>query len=131
MVFEFRSEISDFLKSLCDPERYPALLHCTIGKDRTGFMAAAALLALGVSRDMVYYDYQLTNIYTSRLFEIVQPLFQTGAENLRHFLQARQEYLQAALDTIDEEYGSFDSYLRKAPDISEKDQRQLPEALLE
>jgi len=125
MVFEFTSEISDFFKSLCDPERYPALLHCTIGKDRTGFMAAAVLLALGVSKDMVHYDYQLTNRYTSRLFETIQPLFQTGAEILRLFLQAQHEYLQAAFDTIDEEYGSFDRYLREALAVSEKDQRQL------
>lgn len=131
MVFEFTSEISDFFRNLCDPDRYPALLHCTIGKDRTGFMAAAALLALGVSRDMVYYDYELTNLYTSQLFETIQPFFQTGAETLKHFLQARREYLQAALDTIDEEYGSFDRYLREALDVSEEDQEHLRGALLE
>ena len=46
-----------------DPESHPLLLHCTSGKDRTGFAAALLLLALGVSRETVIEDYDLTNLF--------------------------------------------------------------------
>ena len=35
----------------------PVLVHCTAGKDRTGFTIAMILTALGVSLDVVYADY--------------------------------------------------------------------------
>ena len=37
------------------------LLHCSAGKDRTGFGAAMILRALGVPRPVVVQDYLLTN----------------------------------------------------------------------
>ncbi|HEX7374558.1 MAG TPA: tyrosine-protein phosphatase, partial [Steroidobacteraceae bacterium] len=43
-----------------DPAR-PLLLHCTAGKDRTGFAAALLLTVLGVPRDLIVADYLLTN----------------------------------------------------------------------
>ena len=37
--------------------RAPVLVHCAVGKDRTGVVVALALLSLGVSRDDVIADY--------------------------------------------------------------------------
>jgi protein-tyrosine phosphatase len=39
----------------------PLLIHCTAGKDRTGFVAALLLLALGVPLAAVYTDYLASN----------------------------------------------------------------------
>ena len=39
----------------------PALIHCTAGKDRTGFVCATLLSLLGVPREIIYADYLLTN----------------------------------------------------------------------
>jgi protein tyrosine/serine phosphatase len=36
-------------------------MHCTSGKDRTGFAATAVLLAVGVPREVIVGDYALTN----------------------------------------------------------------------
>jgi protein-tyrosine phosphatase len=44
-------------------------------------------------------------------------------------LGVNEEYLDAARQTIDENYGSLDGYLRSA-DITEADVRRLREALL-
>ena len=40
----------------------PTLIHCTSGKDRTGFGAALILLALGAPREIVVEDYALATI---------------------------------------------------------------------
>ena len=50
------------------------LLHCSAGKDRTGFGAAMIQLALGVSMKDVVTDYLLTNS-AEELFEYLLPRF--------------------------------------------------------
>ena len=54
---------------LADPENLPALIHCTAGKDRTGFGAALVLMALGVPRETAFEDYLLTNYYAREHIE--------------------------------------------------------------
>jgi len=39
------------------------LFHCAAGKDRTGVGAALILYALGVDENVIYQDYELTNLY--------------------------------------------------------------------
>ncbi|MEM8904922.1 MAG: tyrosine-protein phosphatase, partial [Actinomycetota bacterium] len=39
----------------------PVLFHCTGGKDRTGIVAAIVLSAVGVQREVVLDDFELTN----------------------------------------------------------------------
>jgi protein-tyrosine phosphatase len=39
----------------------PALFHCTTGKDRTGWAAAALLTLLGLPKEQVYQDYMRSN----------------------------------------------------------------------
>ena len=53
------------------PRISAAALHCTTGKDRTGWAAAALLMLLGVSYDDVLTDYLLTN---QQLLPSMQPL---------------------------------------------------------
>ena len=57
---------------LADPQQGPVLFHCTTGKDRTGWAAAALLLLLGVDQDDVVDDYLLTN---DQLLPHLQPVF--------------------------------------------------------
>jgi protein-tyrosine phosphatase len=40
--------------------RYPILIHCTQGKDRTGLLVALILLLLDVPLDAITYDYCLS-----------------------------------------------------------------------
>ncbi|TAK00940.1 MAG: tyrosine-protein phosphatase, partial [Chloroflexota bacterium] len=46
---------------LADPARAAGLFHCTTGKDRTGWAAAALLLLLDVPEDAVRADYLASN----------------------------------------------------------------------
>src|SRR5690606_2871519 len=43
----------------------PALIHCTAGKDRTGFAIAVILHTLGVPRETIYADYLLSRQHAS------------------------------------------------------------------
>src|SRR6185436_11756577 len=94
----------------------PIVLHCTAGKDRTGWASAMLLTILGVPRDTVFQDYLATNKYTAaqneaRIKSVGALLY--DPELLRPLIEARREYLQASFDAADEQYGSFNKYVSK------------------
>src|ERR1700716_715789 len=47
-------------------DRAPLVIHCTAGKDRTGFACALILHVLGVPDDLIAEDYLLTNRFYRR-----------------------------------------------------------------
>src|SRR6202051_2067797 len=47
-------------------DRAPLVIHCTAGKDRTGFACALILHALGVADEAITEDYLLTNRFYRR-----------------------------------------------------------------
>ncbi len=119
-VTEHSGEWAVMLRRIAKPESLPTVLHCTAGKDRTGFASALILLSLGVSEETVFEDYLLTNQYREAFHRRVlrwvplYSLFRTDPEDLLPLLEARPEYLRVSLDTIDELYGSLDAYLEQA-----------------
>jgi protein-tyrosine phosphatase len=89
----------------------PVLFHCTSGKDRTGFGAAVILLAAGVSRDDIRQDYDLTNLYRRDVSQFFSP--STPPEVPHTLTSAFPAYIDEALATIDQVYGSADAYLEE------------------
>ena len=87
-----------FLDLLSEAHR-PALFHCTTGKDRTGWAAAALLTLLGVSDEMVMHEFMLTN---EQLVPALQPVldrFQLQGgdpELLLPIIGVQEDYLEAA-----------------------------------
>jgi protein-tyrosine phosphatase len=132
----FAYQYRAMFERISDPAYLPALVHCTQGKDRTGFAAAIVLLALGVPEKTVMQDYLLTNVYTASdiertLFYLRLWLFSRDeAELLRPLLQVRRDYLQAAFDAIHEHYGSVDAYLTHALGVDEAKRERLRSMLL-
>jgi protein-tyrosine phosphatase len=108
------------LERLTDSRSLPAVVHCTAGKDRTGFAAAVVLRTLGVPEETVYEDFLLTNHYTAAEIErtlwLIRfvSLFRTDPERVRPVLGVERAYLEAAFGAIQENYGSFDAYRREA-----------------
>ena len=106
----------------------PTVFHCTAGKDRTGFAAALILRSLGVSPEDVMRDYLLTN-------ERLKPL-----ESSRHALApevalvlsgVQPEFLQAALDAVDADYGGMEAYFREGLGLGLPERSRLRELYLE
>lgn len=103
------------LGGLADPRRLPAVFHCTGGKDRTGISAALLLEFLGVTRDDVLDDYELTARYRQRgqQTESYENLLATGMapEAAAVVLAAPRWAMAETLQALDEEYGGAETYL--------------------
>jgi protein-tyrosine phosphatase len=103
------------LTGLTDDGALPALFHCAAGKDRTGIAAALLLLVLGVERETVLDDYELSTVYRSNArIEALRPQLEgagVDVEKVRPFLSARRPVLAGALDYIDRAHDGVVPYL--------------------
>lgn len=100
----------------------PTVFHCTAGKDRTGFAAALILLALGVPRDTVMQDYLLTN----NLYRRPPGMGSHAPEEVLAVLwRVQEEFLDAALHMVDQDYGGVQTYLVEVLGVDAAAQRQL------
>ncbi|SKC75942.1 tyrosine-protein phosphatase [Krasilnikoviella flava] len=107
------------------------LFHCTAGKDRTGWAAAALLTTAGVPRDVVEDDYLLSNDY--RAEANAAALASMPAEQAaiyKPLMDVRPEYLAAGFDEVRDEYRSFGGYLRQGLGLSPREIRDVREELL-
>jgi protein-tyrosine phosphatase len=106
-------------------EGRPVIAHCFAGKDRTGFTVAVVLEAIGMGRDAILADFLRSNDAVPQLREsILESIRNRAAETstpeIVTFAEARltdavlgvsEEYLDAAKESIDREYGSLTNYL--------------------
>jgi protein-tyrosine phosphatase len=96
------------------------LVHCSAGKDRTGFGCALILHALGVPEDTVLEDYLLTNDhidfegYVLRLAARFEPHGIPERDSVMALAGVRPEYLKAAYEAIESEFESVEHYIERA-----------------
>jgi protein-tyrosine phosphatase len=111
----------------------PALFHCTTGKDRTGWAAAALLLVLGVAEEDVLHDYELTN---RDLLPALKPVFEhfraAGGDPrlLEPVLGVDADYLRTALDEMTQRFGSIEAYFEEGLGIDSDEQGALHDTLV-
>jgi protein-tyrosine phosphatase len=115
------------LRAVLDRLDAPLLIHCTAGKDRTGYTVALVQLILGVPASTVLADYQLTNSLWDRAYE--------GAgrfppDVMEPGLLADERYLTSALATLQDEHGDIDTFAARATGIPDYGKR-LREKLLD
>lgn len=113
----------------------PILIHCAVGKDRTGFAAALIKAALGVPEPALLHDYLLTDRYLpiDREMARLQEKYQWDgpSDHMRPILQVRREYFHAAFDAIRDNFGSVDEYLREALAVDDRARDELRARWLE
>jgi len=117
------------MEAAVQQESYPLLLHCTSGKDRTGFGVAILMLAVGVPMAAVLEDYDLTNQYRRAVPQLFGP--GTPETVVRILLSAQAKYLEAAIDEMEQAFGSFDAYLAKGLGVDDAARARLAELLTE
>jgi protein-tyrosine phosphatase len=130
-----RQAFGTALRLMCSADRLPLLYHCSGGKDRTGWMTAVVLTALGVPRELVLRDYLLSNDfhrteYQKLRFDLVKAGMVRDPELLRPILEQSPTYLGAAFEEADRQYGSFGDFLTDGLGVSEAARGELRRALL-
>ena len=126
----------EVVRALIDATRHPVLVHCTAGKDRTGWSAALVLSIAGVGREAVMTEYLQTNevradhnaqrlaaarrARAESLGRAVEEVTDAEMDPVRMLLEVRAEYLGSAFAAIDETFPSFDAYRRDALGIDDE-----------
>lgn len=114
------------------------VVHCAAGKDRTGIACALTLLALGVSEDDVFADYEFTNQAVdieARLPRIQERMEERlarklDAASLRPMLGVDADYLREAFAAIHARHGGVDAYLADVLGVGETERANLREGLI-
>lgn len=125
-----------YFQELLALETGASLLHCTAGKDRTGFGAAIVLRSLGVSQAEVMADYLRTN-ETLDFGRFIAPRLKDyfnldfTPQFAKEVAQARSSFLEAAFKAIDGRWGSFDAYLERGLEMTQARIGRLRELYLD
>lgn len=123
-----------FFTDLLDAARRPLYFHCTTGKDRTGWAAAALLTLLDVPDELVMQEYLLTN---EQLLPALQPVFDhfqsLGGDPalLRPILGVQKEYLEAAFDEMHQRFGSMERYFADGLGLDQAVQAAIRQTLVQ
>ena len=109
-------------------DRAPLVIHCTAGKDRTGFACALILHALGVPDDAISEDYLLTNRFYRRDPSASSDL----PEEVKLVLASVQaSFLAAAFETISADYGNLENYFSEGLRLGAAEHAELEARYLE
>src|SRR3954471_16748944 len=109
-------------------DRAPLVIHCTAGKDRTGFACALILHALGVPDQVIAEDYLLTNRFYRRDPSSSSDL----PEDVGLVLgSVEASFLAAAFDAISADYGDLERYFSEALGIRASERASLVARYLE
>jgi protein-tyrosine phosphatase len=129
-----RQTFAAAVRFIADDEALPLMFHCTAGKDRTGWLSAIVLTALGVDRDQVIADYLVTEQLNAASNEYLLTVLAKRLPDPRAalpLLQARLEYVEAAFAEADAIFGGMDGYLRDGLELDESTLAALRSNLLE
>jgi len=108
----------EFLTIVAELEHLPLLFHCTAGKDRTGLGAALIHDLLGVERELILDDFELTNTLSAhrRIAELRPSLEEAGVDvdAIYPALSAPRSSMITALDHINGEWGGSERWMLEA-----------------
>ena len=95
----------------------PLLVHCTAGKDRTGFVCAMMLMGAGVAAGPVMADYLASERRRHpQVSEATRTMMANAGvaisdEILAALNGAREDYLAASFAVLDADFGGVEAYL--------------------
>jgi protein-tyrosine phosphatase len=128
-----RHEFRKLFLMLGDENELPAAFHCTTGKDRTGWAAAALLTLLGVPKDVVMEDYLRSNDYIIPMYQEAIDKFVAGGgekEIPMTLLGVKESFLESAFDETETKYGTIEKYFSEGLRIDAAGQQALRDLYL-
>ncbi|MEX1294947.1 MAG: tyrosine-protein phosphatase [Candidatus Limnocylindrales bacterium] len=129
-----RSGYARLWRTLADADARPALVHCTAGKDRTGWAVASLLLWLGVGREAVLRDYLTSDGEVMRAYGAYFDDFVERGGSLEvaePMLRVQARYLDEAIATMQADHGSIEGYVHHGLGLEVEVTEALREAFLE
>ncbi|MCY1716673.1 tyrosine-protein phosphatase [Microbacterium sp. SL62] len=113
----------------------PVLVHCTVGKDRTGVTVAVALAAAGVDREAVIADYARTEDFlpaerNARVLAAIRAVHPGNVHAEALATRSPAPVMRVLLDRLDREFGSAAGYLL-ANGMSAAEIERLREVLID
>ncbi|MGF0005500.1 tyrosine-protein phosphatase [Bacillus altitudinis] len=136
MLYERKKEIQQLFTLLSDEKNYPLMLHCTSGKDRTGFLSALIQLAAGVPVHTVLSEYMRSNegvkmlVKRQERFVRMMSLYRVSKEQIQPLLGVQQDYLEDVLNEMMDTYGNAERYLVEACDVPQAQLLKVKNILL-
>jgi protein-tyrosine phosphatase len=129
---EFGKKLVDSLELIADRNNHPLVFHCSVGKDRTGVLAAILLAAAGVIDEDIIHDYTLSAPFMPDLRDHWRndPAAPPEVKEVPDFQwEASAESMARFFALLRREYGSAPGYL-KAQGADDSLLQRLEEALL-
>jgi protein-tyrosine phosphatase len=134
MLEQAGPHIAFALTLLASPENQPAIVHCTVGKDRTGVLVAVILGVLGIDDQTIIDDYALSARAMDEVRERLVRRFPDAEDLIRdhadEILSARPENMEFLLAGVHQQWGSMEDYARSIG-VSSEAIASLRSALLE
>ncbi|TYL50078.1 tyrosine-protein phosphatase [Nocardioides sp. BGMRC 2183] len=121
------------LRALAAPGGSPMVFNCTAGKDRTGVFSAILLRVLGVGERAIMADYELSNVYRAEYNAATYAyLAKAGiaTELIRPLMEQDGANIAAMFDSIEEEHGNFDRFVRSGLGLDRRTVTALRDRLL-
>lgn len=132
------------------PDR-PFMFHCTAGKDRTGVFAMLVLRLVGVDRQTIIKEYELTALGLKPDHEKIRQKYIAGLEKMKakgvdslkdlivqgrtnwsfekdgfeNLISSRSEAMLATLELLDTKYGGILNYMEQNLNFSEAEIKQI------
>jgi len=124
MLAEGAATVATALRLLADPANLPAVFHCSVGKDRTGVLAAVILGVLGARDADIVDDYALSAAPMARILESLRREYPDATEILERYapviLSVEPAAMAGFIAGVRRGHGSFDGLARSlgvVPDV--------------
>ena len=108
-----RAGFAQLFRRLAQEQGAPALVHCTTGKDRTGWVVAVLLLFLGVRAEVVMHDYLISDAEVRSAYRSVMEDFVAHGGSrgvIEPLMSVQPSFLDAAIEVMHAEFGSVEGY---------------------
>lgn len=135
IAYERTQQLRRTLIMLADPNNTPAVIHCTVGKDRTGFIAALLQKLAQVPDEVIIEDYLKTNelmkdhVKKFMRYLRLMSLYRISRERMLPLFQVQENYLKDILKDIENKHNTTEKYLLEICQLDQTVINQLKKQL--
>ena len=132
LITKYAAQYRKVFDLLLNEDNYPVVIHCSSGKGRTGIVSALILACLDVNEDKIMEDYRLSNDYFNipRATRYAYNLPIRSQEAITTLFSAREDFLNAAKEEAERQYGNIKTYLHEGIGLSKQEMKHLRNILL-